>query len=103
MFLWSWASDALDPEPVVRGISHTASPYTFYGKPEWDKLIDDAANTVDQPRRAQIYRQLQREIFDDPAHMYLYTIENIYGLGKTVQMTPRTDERIMVRQIQKGT
>lgn len=102
MYFWSWGSDFLDPEPFYRGILYTKSPYTFYGKPEWDQMIDDAAASLDQSKREQIYRQLQQQTYDDPPWVFLYTIENIYGLNKSVEMTPRTDERIIVRKMKKS-
>jgi peptide/nickel transport system substrate-binding protein len=102
MYLWSWGSDFLDPEPTYRGILYTKSPYTFYGKAAWDKLIDDAAVSLDQTTRQKIYLQLQRETFDDPPWLFMYAVENIYGLNKQVQFTPRTDERVLVWQMQKN-
>ncbi len=101
VYFWSWGSDFLDPEPFYRGILYTTSPYTFYGKPTWDKMIDEAAQTVDQARREQIYKQLQAETYDDPPWLFLYTIENLYALAKNVEMTPRTDERIIVARMKK--
>lgn len=101
IFFWSWGTDFLDPEPFVRGILYTKSPYTFYGKAEWDQAIDAAASAMNSSQRAEIYRRLQREIYDDPPYIFLYSIFNIYGLRRNIQMTPRTDERIIVARIRR--
>lgn len=102
IFFWSWGTDFLDPEPFVRGILDTKSPYTFYGKPEWDQAIDAAASAMTPAQRAQIYAKLQRDIYDDPPYIFLYSIFNLYGLRHNVQMTPRTDERIIVARIRRA-
>jgi peptide/nickel transport system substrate-binding protein len=102
MFFWSWGTDFLDPEPFVRGILHTKSPYTFYGKPEWDQTIDTAAAAMSASQRADMYKKLQREIHDDPPYLFLYAIYNIYGVRRNIQMTPRIDERIIVAHIRRA-
>jgi peptide/nickel transport system substrate-binding protein len=102
MYFWSWGSDFLDPEPTYRGILHTASPYTFYGTPEWDKMIDDAVASFDDAERQKLYQQLQKETYDDPPWLFMYAIQNIYGLSKAVEFTPRTDERVLVWSMQKN-
>jgi len=101
IFFWSWGTDFLDPEPFVRGILHTKSLYTFYGKAEWDQTIDTAARTQNPSQRAEMYKKLQREIYDDPPYIFLYSIFNIYGVRRNIQMTPRTDERIIVARIRR--
>jgi len=101
MYLWSWGSDSLDPEQFYRGILHTASPYTFYGKPEWDTLIDQAAKSLDSEERERIYKQLQRETYEDPPWLFMYAIENMYAVRSDIEMTPRTDERVIVWNIKR--
>lgn len=102
IFFWSWGTDFLDPEPFVRGILNTKSPYTFYGKPEWDQEMDAAATTLDLSQRAGIYKKMQQQIYADPPYLFLYAIYNIYGMRRNIQMTPRTDERIIVAHIRRA-
>jgi peptide/nickel transport system substrate-binding protein len=102
IFFWSWGTDFLDPEPFVRGILHTKSPYTFYGKPEWDQVIDNAAAILNPTERGEVYKKLQREMYDDPPYIFLYAIYNVYGLRRNISMTPRTDERIIIAHIRRA-
>ncbi|HYM68729.1 MAG TPA: ABC transporter substrate-binding protein, partial [bacterium] len=101
IYFWSWGTDFLDPEPFVRGILHTKSPYTFYGKPEWDQMIDAAAVQLNPTQRAEAYKKLQAEIYDDPPYVFLYAIYNVYGVRRNIQLTPRTDERVIVAHIRR--
>jgi peptide/nickel transport system substrate-binding protein len=101
IFFWSWGTDFLDPEPALRGFLYTKSPYAFFGKREWDQMIDTAAAEMNPSRRAAIYKKLQREIYDDPPCIFLYAIYNIYGLRRNIEMTPRTDERVIVARIRR--
>jgi len=101
IYFWSWGTDFLDPEPFVRGILYTKSPYTFYGKPEWDQMIDAASAQLNATQRADTYKKLQAEIYDDPPYIFLYAIDNVYGVRRNIQMTPRTDERVIVAHIRR--
>ena len=101
IFFWSWGTDFLDPEPFVRGILNTKSPYTFYGKPAWDQAMDQAATTLESAQRVAIYKTLQEQIYADPPYIFLYATDNIYGMRRDIQMTPRTDERVIVARIRR--
>ena len=99
MYFWSWGSDFLDPEVYYRLVVHSASAFAFYSKPEWDQLIDEAGSTLDAARREEIYKQLQAETFADPPALFMYAIENLYAMKNDVEMTPRTDERVIIRNM----
>ena len=44
----------------------------------------------------------QQQIYADPPYLFLYAIYNIYGMRRNIQMTPRTDERIIVAHIRRA-
>lgn len=49
------------------------------------KLIDEANATVDQKKRAQMYIDAQKILYDEGPQVWLYQMEAIYGLKKGIQ------------------
>jgi ABC-type transport system substrate-binding protein len=54
-------------------VFHSASkPWTGYGNPKVDGLIDQARATVDPARRVGLYQQAERAIIDDMPWVFLW-------------------------------
>jgi peptide/nickel transport system substrate-binding protein len=58
---------------------------------EFDKLINDARTELDAAKRQQMYNQILKTAYDDPAFIYLLNVQDIYGLTQKLQWKPRTD------------
>lgn len=86
----SWAASLLDADGFLTPLFHTDSfvPASanlgFYSNPEVDKLLDQAANTVDQSKRKEFYSKAQRIIQNDAAHVSLYYANSLAGLNNKV-------------------
>lgn len=82
-----WGADYPDPETFLRSLFHSESPdnYSDYNNPEYDALLDQAALTLDETERAELYDQAQQVLADDNVLIPLYH-ETRYTLAKpTVQ------------------
>ena len=67
MFLLGEVIDFPDPDALLSRLFHSRSngnPFG-YGNPEVDRLLRRARGTLDQTRRAQLYRQIEEQILGD--------------------------------------
>jgi peptide/nickel transport system substrate-binding protein len=83
-----------DPASQLRGVAHPASNWTAFEKKEFTELMDQAASTVNQEQRKQLYAKLAREMQADPPFLFLWQVKNFEGVRKRVQgyVTRPTEE-----------
>jgi peptide/nickel transport system substrate-binding protein len=72
----------------------------FYCNPKVDALLAKARATVDQNPRAQIYRDLQKELVDDPPGVYLYYPQELRSINKRVHGFPTVPIRMGMQHMQ---
>ncbi|MGH2558610.1 MAG: ABC transporter substrate-binding protein [Thermomicrobiales bacterium] len=71
-----------------------------YNNPAYDEIVNEAARTVDEQARLDLYHQAIQIIHDDPAALYLHQQEDLYAHNARVQgFTPRPDEMIDLTMI----
>jgi peptide/nickel transport system substrate-binding protein len=93
----SWGNySVFDADAVLHPLYHT-EPGGWVGKhyarvEGLNALIDEARSTVDQPRRKQIYAQIQRLIREEAPTVFLWTQNDTLGVSKKVQYAARADE-----------
>jgi peptide/nickel transport system substrate-binding protein len=92
---WGYYS-VFDADAILHPLYHT-EPGGWVGK--WyirveglDPLIDQARSIVDQPRRKQIYSQIQRLIKEEAPSIFLFHQFDTLGIGKQVEYAARGDE-----------
>ena len=76
-----------DPDGQWRTFYHSTGSFNVahLESPEWDKLIDTAATTLDQEQRVKIYRQLDQKSFDEAWYGWLWQQDWNYVFNKKVQ------------------
>jgi peptide/nickel transport system substrate-binding protein len=57
----------------------------FYGNPETDSLIDRGRTTTDPAERDQIYKQLQKRLFDDTSSLFIANPTSIIAYRTAVK------------------
>jgi peptide/nickel transport system substrate-binding protein len=72
-FLLSWLGN-IDPAAFYESqhITDGANNYQGYSNPEVDALLQEAATTVDEDERKELYDQAATLIVDDVSYLYLY-------------------------------
>ncbi|WP_163971880.1 ABC transporter substrate-binding protein [Oceanobacillus halotolerans] len=69
LFLLGWSGSNGDPDyffgSLLHGDSIGGENRSFYQNEEVDALIDEAAQTIDQDERAELYKQAQEIIYED--------------------------------------
>lgn len=75
-----------DPQDAVgEFLSGFQGNYSGYSNPKVDKLIQDGLSTTDIEKRKAIYKELYKEIADDPAVILLSYRKSVAGFNARVQ------------------
>ena len=75
-----------DADYTLRRLYTTAANRNGYGTPELDKILNGAAETVDQKQRADLYAQANKIIWDDAVGLFPFElVENYAYSSKKVQ------------------
>jgi peptide/nickel transport system substrate-binding protein len=57
---------------------------------------------MDEKKRMALYKEMQREVFEEATHIFLYQPIDHYGVSRKLKgFQPRGDERIVVDQTSK--
>ncbi len=105
--LVGWSSDNGDAGMWYRIMFYTrdkvkgagGSNRGHYANPEYDALLDKADATANKAERTQYLQQATRVLDKDMALIPLYFQEDIYGLSKNLEFTPRIDKFIYAYDI----
>lgn len=69
-----------------------ATNYTEWNNEEWFALWDSLANVRDAAAEREITDKLQEVMYNDPPWLFLYFQPDFYGVGNSVDWSPRRDE-----------
>jgi oligopeptide transport system substrate-binding protein len=69
MYWFGWAADYNDPDNFLRGIFHSSSEFNYgrFSNPEFDRLVDRAANSKDPMERQELYILAERLLCETEA------------------------------------
>ncbi len=73
-----------DADFTLRRLYTTAANRNGYASPDLDKLLNDAASTVDQKQRATLYAQACKTIWDDAVGLFPFDLLENYVVSKKV-------------------
>ncbi len=73
-----------DADFALRRLYTTAANRNGYGNPDLDKLLNDAAASVDQKKRADTYAQANKFIWDQAVGIYPFELLENYAYKKTL-------------------
>lgn len=63
-----------------------------YCDEEFEEIIEEARFELDEERRAELYADAQRYMYDEAAALFMYQLVDIFGVNDWVQWEPRHDE-----------
>ncbi len=66
---------------------------------DWDALIEKAQATVDDRNRVDLYKRLQRELYEEAPFIFAHNVEDIYGVSNRVEWKPRQDEMVWAAEM----
>ena len=74
-----------DPDFTLRRLYHTRSKRTGWSNPEFDKLVDDAAASVNLQQRCSMYKRAQEILWDQGPAVFLFDPLESYAFRTRVQ------------------
>jgi peptide/nickel transport system substrate-binding protein len=101
----SWGNWMFDADnmfwPILHSVAEGARgwqciPGRF--RPDWDKMLEEARSTLDQEKRKRIYSELQKQLWDDPTHVFGHHVADIMGVGKRIEWKVRQDEMVWLKE-----
>ena len=93
MFEWSWGYYSIfDADAIFYDVMTCNQPYSYYCNKAFDDLVLQGRSTLDQKRRAEIYVQAQKMIFDDAAYLYKWGLRGVWGVSNRVDYEAPRDE-----------
>jgi peptide/nickel transport system substrate-binding protein len=98
----SWGNWIFDADNALYPLFHTSSRDTVnagkgassrsYSNPEFDRLLEEARVELDTAKRAELYEQAGKIMYDDAAALFMYTLSDLWGVSNLVDWEPRKDE-----------
>lgn len=89
MFEIAWIADTPDPDSFMFPCFHSSAAgeggnYVFLNDPEMDKLLEDARASLDDAKRAELYKKAQERVQEITAWIPQYWNENAVGTKKSI-------------------
>ncbi|MCC6178731.1 MAG: hypothetical protein IT305_25780 [Chloroflexi bacterium] len=93
VFLLAGTNRTFDPHFTMARIYANASSFgrDYYGNPDIDPLVSDAAATLDADRRRALYQQLLGTLRTDVPAVWLAQLDDLYGARPSLEWQPRAD------------
>lgn len=76
-----------------------AAGETDYNNPEVEELLQSALKNMNLEDREKQYQKVQQIFTADRPSIYLYQMKGIYGVGASINYTPRLDEMYYAEEI----
>lgn len=89
----------LDADRTLSALFQTKGSQSAWSNAEFDKLVEDARTETDVKKREGMYHKAVQIAHDQAAAIFLLNLEDIYGLSKRLEWTPRLDGRILVKEM----
>jgi peptide/nickel transport system substrate-binding protein len=90
------SNELLDADRTLSAIYHSKGSQAAYSNPEVDAAVDAARTETDLAKRADLYHKALQIAYDEAAIAPLLNLEDIYGMSKGLEWTPRRDGKILV-------
>ncbi len=76
-------SNTSRPDPYLGQETRTGSSYNWpgYSRPEMDKLWTQVGGEYDAGKRAELYKQIQKKIYEDAFHVFGYKYQSVAALS----------------------
>ncbi len=96
MYIYWW-DDNPEPDRYVYSLFHSNSRDYYYKNPETDAALDNGRSTIDRDKRAVIYSEIDRAMYEEAPWLYLYIIPETYAVSPKVDFVGRRDGFLFVR------
>ncbi len=97
-----WSLAQADADSTFTPFFTSKSAFSYYSTPEIEQEIMTARVTMDENKRKQLYKDLQKQIYEEAPVVFLYQQVDHYGVSKKVKgFEARGDEFILLDKVSK--
>ncbi len=97
-----WANALHDADGTYQPLFTSGSPSSYYSTPELTEKINKARSTMDEKKRLELYKEIQREIYEEAPLLFLYQQIDHYGVSRKLKdFQVRGDEQFVVYKATK--
>ncbi|HEX4223641.1 MAG TPA: ABC transporter substrate-binding protein [Pseudonocardiaceae bacterium] len=91
-----WSCSCEDSDGTIYPLFHTGTVWSSYTNPQFDSLVDQARQTLDQSSRNSLYKQAYQLLGQDLPGVGLFQFVAIYGAAKDVRWKPDAQQSFFV-------
>lgn len=97
-----WGNTLHDADGNFQPYFIPESVFSYYSTPSLVDKINQARTTMDEKKRSELYKQIQREIYEDAPLVFLYQQIDHYGVSKKLTgFQVRGDEQFVLYKASK--
>lgn len=94
LYFLGWSIPTFDPDALLTPLLLSGYPYSRFSDDALAEKIHAARSMVDAEARAELYHEIQADMFELAPMVFLFQLNEIYGVSKRIDWEPRADERI---------
>ena len=97
-----WGNMLHDADGTFYAYFVPESAFSYYSTPALKEKLVKAQSTMDEKKRLEIYKEVQREIYDEAPLVFLYQQIDHYGVSRKIQgFQVRGDEQFVLDKVSK--
>jgi len=90
----AFGNTVFDPEGLMIFGVHSKAFWSFYKNDTVDRLIDDSLKITDQKERDAHFQKIDRTMYDDASHVFLWEGKILFGLRDRVTWSPQAGDNV---------
>lgn len=90
----AFGNTVFDPEGLMIFGLHSKAFWSFYKNDTVDKLIDDSLKISDQKERDQHFQKIEKTLYDDASHIFLWESKILFGMRDRVTWRPQAGDNV---------
>jgi peptide/nickel transport system substrate-binding protein len=90
----AFGNTVFDPEGLMIFGVHTKAFWSFYSNEAVDKLIDESLKITDQKDRDAHFQKIDRAMYDDASHVFLWESKILFGMRDRVNWKPQAGDNV---------
>lgn len=94
LYFLGWSIPTFDPDALLTPLLLSGYPYSRFSDETLTEHIREARSQVDPEQRAALYHHIQEQLQELAPMVFLFQLNEIYGVSNRIDWEPRADERI---------
>jgi len=94
LFYIGYGNGGGETDITLNALAGCKGAWSAYCNPAFEALLDIANSTLDMKERDRLFRRMTESLAQDVAHVFIWQMDDVYGLAKRVEWKVRNDDRI---------